>query len=88
MTEHKVRTLKYQMENLLNRMTANAYEYGVYIKDGEAFGELLTDAIQLIEDYQALAASKHAHPPDKSKKECALNYENDSHEQNVSHEKK
>lgn len=63
MTEHKIRALKYQMENLLNRMTASHYENGFFVKDGEAFGRLLEDNLQLIKDYQLLIASQHTHPP-------------------------
>ena len=65
MTEHKIRLMKYRMENLLNRMTANAYKFGIYIEDGEEFGKLLEDNLQLIEDYQLLIASQHARPPNE-----------------------
>lgn len=59
MTEHELRMMRYQIQNLLNHMTANAYEYGVYIQDGEAFGDLLMKMEKLIN------VNLNIHPPDK-----------------------
>lgn len=62
MTEHKIRVIRYQIQDMLNHMTARAYTYGVTISDGEAFGELMENVLELIDERLNI----NVHPPSKS----------------------